>query len=122
MTVLSAANLADYEDLYDLKNYELNGAKFNAALMDWRQNNLYSEVLRGTVLSLLQTDVGRRLTTSELSTLLGKHAEAINQKVNFVIDNAPSKLHEEIMASRQIVSQLHSNYVPNGLPGGLITS
>jgi hypothetical protein len=79
-------------------------------------------VLRGTVLSLLQVDVGKRLTTSELSTLLGKHAEAISQKVNFVIDNAPAKLHEEIMASRHIVSQLQSNYVPNGLQGGLITS
>ena len=42
------------------------------------------------------------MTVSELNDLLLKHHESINQKVNFVVDNAPQKLHEEIMLSRQM--------------------
>jgi hypothetical protein len=42
LTVLSAANLADYEDLYDLKNYEFNVGRFSDAISQWRQDNLYS--------------------------------------------------------------------------------
>jgi hypothetical protein len=94
LSVLAAANLADYETLYDLKNYQLNLQVFNSEIQSWRTNNGYSEVLRGTVLSLLQLDVSRRLTTNELSQLLNKHAENIEKKVNFVIDNAPQKLHD----------------------------
>jgi hypothetical protein len=55
---------------------------------------------------------------------LNKHADKINQKVNFVIDNAPQKLHEEILGSRQILSQLQNQYIQNGvgLNGGLVHS
>jgi len=52
-SVLSAANLSDYEGFYDLKNYSFNLQAFNSELHAWRSNNNYSEVLRGTVLSLL---------------------------------------------------------------------
>jgi hypothetical protein len=33
------------------------------------------------------------MNLGELMQLLGKHKEAINARVNFVIDNAPVKLH-----------------------------
>lgn len=42
------------------------------------------------------------MNTGELTLLLEKHHPKIEQKVNFLIDNAPQKLHEEIMHSRQI--------------------
>lgn len=94
LTVLSAANLTDYQGLYDLKNFDFNSKAFNDEVLAWRTNNSFSEVLRGTVLALLQLDVSRRLTTNQLAELLNKHGENIEKKVNFVIDNAPVKLHE----------------------------
>ena len=47
------------------------------------------------------------MTVTELNDLLLKHHESINQKVNFVVDNAPQKLHEEIMQSRQMANPVH---------------
>ncbi|MCB0371167.1 MAG: hypothetical protein KDD45_17560 [Bdellovibrionales bacterium] len=35
-----------------------------------------------------------------------KHHEYIEQKVNFLVDNAPPKLHEEIMRNRQLMGQV----------------
>ena len=34
------------------------------------------------------------MTVTELNDLLLKHHDSIESKVNFVIDNAPQKLHE----------------------------
>lgn len=53
LTVLSAGNLSDYEGLYDLQNNAVNLAGLNEALKIWAHNYGYSEVLRGTVLLLL---------------------------------------------------------------------
>jgi hypothetical protein len=54
-----------------------------------------------------------------LEGLLGKHAEAIVKKENFVVDNAPAKLHEEIMTLRGILQQ---SYLVHGATSPLITS
>lgn len=107
LSVLSAGTLSDFEDLYDLNSNSFNFARFNEALHFWRSNNSYSEVLRGTVSCLCQPDVGKRLTTSELLSLLEKHHQSIEQKVNFLVDNAPAKLHQEIMNSRQLLMSSH---------------
>jgi hypothetical protein len=36
---------------------------------------------------------------------MGKHAEAILKRENFVVDNAPPKLHEEILHLRNTLAQ-----------------
>lgn len=69
----------------------------------WRVNNSYSEVLRGTVEALCQLNIDRRMTCGELNGLLEKHQESIERRVNFLIDNAPDKLHQQIMQTRQIL-------------------
>ena len=84
--------------------------RFNEAIGQWRSNNNFSEVLRGTVSLLCNLNPERRLTVTELNDLLLKHHDSIEQKVNFVIDNAPQKLHEEIMGNRQIVGQVQKSY------------
>lgn len=43
------------------------------------------------------------MTVSELNDLLLKHHENIEGKTNFIVDNAPPKLHEEIMANRSLM-------------------
>jgi hypothetical protein len=66
--------LADYENLYDLQNNILNLGGLNEALKLWAHNYGYSEVLRGTVLLLLNLQPEKRLTVSELIEMLEKHA------------------------------------------------
>lgn len=61
LTVLSAANLADYEGLYDLQDTTINLSSLNEALGAWAFNSFYSEVLRGTVLLLLNVHPQKRL-------------------------------------------------------------
>jgi hypothetical protein len=57
-------------------------------------------------------DIPRRLTTGELTFLLDKHHQSVEQKVNFLIDNAPQKLHEEIMHSRQLMQPVLQHPLP----------
>jgi serine/threonine protein kinase len=61
LTVLSAGNLADYEGLYDLQTQTINHAGLNEALGLWAFNSFYSEILRGTVLLLLNVHPEKRL-------------------------------------------------------------
>jgi hypothetical protein len=110
LTALSVGNMQCHEDLYDLKNNTFNVDRFNTALGGWRLDKGFSEVLRGTVSLLCCLDPNRRLTVTELNDLLLKHHESIEQKVNFVIDNAPPKLHEEIMRNRQILGSIPFHY------------
>lgn len=52
------------------------------------------------VLALCETNPVNRLKVTEVSNFLEKHQESIENKVNFVVDNAPQKLHMEIMNIR----------------------
>lgn len=94
LTALSVGNLICYDDLYDLKNSNFDVMRFNEAIGLWRANSGYSEVLRGTVSLLCNLNPERRMSVTELNDLLLKHHDQIEQKVNFVVDNAPQKLHE----------------------------
>ena len=94
LTALSVGNMRDYEDLYDLQGMRFDERRFDEALYQWRSNNSFSEVLKGTVSLLCSLNPERRMTVSELNDLLLKHHENIEAKTNFIVDNAPPKLHE----------------------------
>jgi hypothetical protein len=113
LTILSAGNLADYEVLYNLQTHEIEAGKLSEGLKTWALNSAYSVVLRGTVLLLLNVHPEKRLSCSELSELLAKHAEPILKNENFVIDNAPGKLHEEI---QHLLATLAQVAPPNHQP------
>lgn len=105
LTILSAGNLADYEGLYNFQTNEIDPSRLSEGLKAWALNSAYSEVLRGTVLLLLNVQPERRLSCSELAELLAKHGEPILKRENFVVDNAPGKLHEEIQHLRSTIAQ-----------------
>lgn len=52
LTVLSAANLADYSSIYDFKVQQIIVPSFNEAQAFLAFNNSYSIVLRGSILLL----------------------------------------------------------------------
>ena len=64
------------------------------ALSVLKSNNSYSWVLKGTIALLCNIDSNRRMNTRELHDLLHKHSDQIEQKVTFLVDNAPEKLHQ----------------------------
>jgi hypothetical protein len=66
--------------LYDLQAFSFNPNGFNEALGLLAKNSSYSEVLRGTILLLLNLHPEKRLTCAELNELLSKHAELISKK------------------------------------------
>jgi hypothetical protein len=74
LSILSAGNLADYEDLYNLQTHEIDLGRLNEALRVWVFNLAYSEVLRGTVMLLLNFHPERRLSSTELAALLARHS------------------------------------------------
>ena len=54
-------------------------------------------MLRGVILNLCSEDHKKRMESDELWGLVSKHEESIAKKNNFVIDNAPQKLHEAVL-------------------------
>lgn len=102
LTVISVGNLTDYSSLYDLQRRTFDEDSFLEALAAWSSNPAYSEVLRGIAVNLCSHDPTRRMTAGELWGVLSKHEESIAKKVNFVIDNAPPKLHEGVREVRRI--------------------
>lgn len=119
LSVLSAGNLAKYDHLYDLSTNELRLSALDEALSLWAHNAAYSEVLRGVVLLLLALSPEARLRCSELEELLRKHAEHVVKKENFVVDNAPPKLHDQILSLRTILQQ---SILIQGAPSPLVAS
>ena len=57
LTVLSAANLADYRSLYNTKTYQFNLTEFNQIVREWCLNDVYSDIFKATICSLLAVEV-----------------------------------------------------------------
>ena len=66
-------------------------------------------------MNLCSFESERRMSLTELFLMLNPHAEKINYKKNFVIYNAPNKLHEEVLLLRSIIAQKTAQY-PSELP------
>lgn len=64
LTALSVGNMRNYENLYDMKAASMDLRGFIDALQEWRTNNSFSEVLRGTVCLLCCMDPARRMTVA----------------------------------------------------------
>ena len=77
LTLLSAANLEDYTDLYDIKLHTFNENKFQRSLEQFQINNSYSEILRSTVSNLLERDPAKRMHTDQLWKLVEPYEEKI---------------------------------------------
>lgn len=71
--------------------------------MELRQKAVYSEILRATVLNLCSLDPVERMTLQDLEQLLLKHETNIIALKSFVIDNAPAKLHKEVLQLRAFI-------------------
>lgn len=83
---------------------------FEAALSELLLNSTYSEVLKGTISNLCSLDPSQRMTLKELWSLLIDHKECIISKTNFVIRNAPHKLHNQIQKLRAIMAEKTAQY------------
>jgi hypothetical protein len=62
LTMLSAANLADYASLYNMEKRTFDEERFMEAIVQWSSNNTYSEVLRGVVVNLCSPSSAKRMT------------------------------------------------------------
>ena len=107
-------------------NLRFKGELYGQAVSTLAFDQFYSEVLRGSILSLLTLDVSKRMTCGNLRVMLEKHANSVVAKENFVVDNAPPRLHEEIQNLRQqlggpqILNQ--SAMMQSSLPQSMINS
>lgn len=72
-------------------------------MTELRQKIMYSEVLRATILSLCSLDPLERMSLQDLEQLLLKHETNILALKSFVIDNAPAKLHKEVLQLRNFI-------------------
>ena len=94
LCALSATNLSNYETtLYDMANLRFKGETFAQAVSALAFDKFYSEVLRGTILSLVTPDVSKRISCGDIRVMLEKHSNRVVLKENFVVDNAPPRLH-----------------------------
>lgn len=64
LTLLSTANLQEYDFIYNLSENSINSDQLISAISKLAINNTYSVVLRGTILSLLNSDPLKRLSCS----------------------------------------------------------
>ena len=73
LTLLSAANLTDFDCLYDLKKCTFDGEELVEVLSEWIENGGVSEVMRSIVVNLCCQEPQRRMTSGELLEILEKH-------------------------------------------------
>lgn len=105
-TVLSAALLEDFTPYYDLKKYAFDFPRFNAKLDEFKVSNKYSDVFKGIVSNLVEVNPDKRLTPQELWGFLQPHGNKIMEKEDFVIENAPNKLHTQVGELREAMPLL----------------
>jgi hypothetical protein len=82
--------------LYTLKNYKFDTAEAAALLDEWKSNTVYSEIFTALVANLCSFQPERRIEDDELWQWLSKYEQPIRHKEDFVIEEAPPKIEQEI--------------------------
>jgi hypothetical protein len=100
--MLNAGLLKSDYAFYNLKDNTFNSSVYDSRIKDWILTRGFSEVLKATVLNLISLKPTQRLTAHELWGFLSKHERKIESRENFLIDNAPSKIHNEVENLRQV--------------------
>ena len=73
LTVLSAAVLQDFSNIYNLTNHSINEQLFKKYLDDFKLEKSFSEIFKSTISNLCKFDPRQRMTPNELWKLLDKH-------------------------------------------------
>ena len=100
MTILGAALLTDFTDIYDVKKFKFRYDEANDYLHEWRINTTYSEIFTAFISNLCSFEPEKRLTEKELWSWINKYEEEIKNKDDFVIEHAPLKIEKEIQELR----------------------
>lgn len=106
LTVLSAAMLEDFEHLYDIKNYNFNQQQLNRKLDEFKVSGKYSDILKGAIANICEVNPDRRVSAEELWAFLQPHGHKIRGKEDFVVENAPGKLHQQVGELREAMPLL----------------
>ena len=106
LTVLSAALLEDFENLYDIKKYSFNHQQFNRKLDEFKVSNKYSDILKGTISNICEVNPEKRVNAEELWAFLQPHGEKIRNKEDFIVENAPMKFHQQVSELREAMPLL----------------
>lgn len=106
LTVLSAAQLEDFLPYYDLKKHNFDFPRFNGRLDEFKVSNKYSDIFKGIVSNMLEVVPEKRITPQELWGFLQPHGEKIFERQDFVIENAPNKLHAQVGELREAMPLL----------------
>lgn len=96
MTILNAAMLNDFTEIYDVKKFKFKFDEASEDLQQWRDNTVYSEIFTAFISNLCSFEPEKRLTEKELWSWINKHEEEIKNKEDFFIDHAPLKIEKEI--------------------------
>lgn len=113
LTILSSANLEDFEPLYDLKKFTLNSGVLANKKDDFRHNRAYSDILKATVLNLLSQHDADRIGPDELWSWIIPQEKHIMARENFVFPTAPVKIDQEFKRLREF----HQVNAKPSLPG-----
>ena len=110
LTVLSAALLEDFSNLYDIKKYSFDHNQLRKKIDDFRVSNKYSDILKGVVTNLCEVTPEKRCTPEEMWAFLQPHGEKVRAKEDFVVENAPDKLHQQVAELREAMPLLMKTY------------
>ena len=92
MTILNAAMLVDFNQVYDVKKFKFKFDLATEYLQEWRLNTVYSEIFTAFVSNLCSFEPEKRLTEKELWSWINKYEDEIKNKEDFFIDHAPVKI------------------------------
>lgn len=111
LTLLSTVILEDLSNLYNIKSYTFDSNHLRSSLNSFNSSPAFSDILKGTVNNLLEFNIEKRLTPAELWTWISQYENHILSRENFVITQAPEKLHQQVNEIRQSFGN-QSVYMP----------
>lgn len=86
-----------------MREREFGDDIFYSRVGKFQHDNTYSEVFRGVVSNLLETEPLKRMNIQELKTFLEKHEENIMVKKPLRINNVTKKLQATIKEMFQVI-------------------
>ena len=79
---------------------------FNTRLDAFKVSNKYSDIFKGIVCNMVELNPEKRISPQELWGFLQPHSNKIMEREDFVIENAPNKLHSQVSELREAMPLL----------------
>ena len=103
----------DYKSLYNTNARKFDLVNFHQIVEDWKINDYYSDIFKAALCSLIEVDKQHRITENIVYPWIEQYREEILARKDFVINDPPQLIIDQVQIIRKKYENVASNYHVN---------